>query len=65
MTKRGKRAYQITQKASKAGFDWPEISGWIEKLDEECREIKGAVLSGRKDFEMDKLWEKAKRGPFR
>ncbi len=65
MTKRGKRAYQITQKASKAGFDWPEIRGCIEKMDEECRELKEAVLSGGKDFEMDKLCEKAKRGPFK
>lgn len=43
------RAYQITQKASCVGFDWPEISGLIEKMDEELRELKEAVLRGGKE----------------
>jgi len=43
------RAYQLTQKASRAGFDWPNIGGVFEKLDEEMREFKEALaLQDRK-----------------
>ena len=43
------RAYQLTQVASRAGFDWPTIGGVLEKLDEEMREFKEALaLQDRK-----------------
>jgi tetrapyrrole methylase family protein/MazG family protein len=43
------RAYQLTQIASRAGFDWPTIGGVLEKLDEEMREFKEALaLQDRK-----------------
>jgi len=43
------RAYQLTQMASRAGFDWPNIEGVLEKLDEETREFKEALaLQDRK-----------------
>jgi tetrapyrrole methylase family protein/MazG family protein len=43
------RAYQLTQIASRAGFDWPNIGGVLEKLDEEMREFKEALaLQDRK-----------------
>jgi tetrapyrrole methylase family protein/MazG family protein len=43
------RAYQLTRKASRAGFDWPTIEGVLEKLDEEMREFKEAMaLQDRK-----------------
>jgi len=43
------RAYQLTQKASRAGFDWPNIEGVLEKLDEEMREFREALsLQNRK-----------------
>jgi tetrapyrrole methylase family protein / MazG family protein len=43
------RAYQFTQMASRAGFDWPTIGGVLEKLDEEMREFKEALaLQDRK-----------------
>jgi uncharacterized protein YabN with tetrapyrrole methylase and pyrophosphatase domain len=32
-------AYQLTQKASKVGFDWPDIQGVLKKLDEELMEF--------------------------
>jgi tetrapyrrole methylase family protein/MazG family protein len=43
------RAYQLTRIASRAGFDWPNIVGVLEKLDEEMREFKEALaLKDRK-----------------
>jgi tetrapyrrole methylase family protein/MazG family protein len=43
------RAYQLTQLASRAGFDWPTIGGVLEKLDEEMKEFKEALaLQDRK-----------------
>jgi uncharacterized protein YabN with tetrapyrrole methylase and pyrophosphatase domain len=43
------RAYQLTQIASHAGFDWPNIGGVLEKFDEEMREFKEALaLQDRK-----------------
>ena len=37
------RAYHLTQKASRVGFDWPNIDGVLNKLDEEMRELKEAL----------------------
>jgi MazG family protein len=36
-------AYQMTTKVSRVGFDWPNASGVLEKLDEEVAELKQAV----------------------
>ena len=33
------RAYQITAKASRVGFDWPDLEGILQKLREEASEI--------------------------
>ncbi len=38
-----KRAYLITEKASKIGFDWEDIYGILEKLEEEIKEFKEAL----------------------
>ena len=35
-------AYQLTRRASRAGFDWDNLAGVLEKLDEERREIEAA-----------------------
>ncbi|NLW66146.1 MAG: nucleoside triphosphate pyrophosphohydrolase [Clostridiales bacterium] len=40
------RAEKIQKKAKKVGFDWPDISGAMEKLMEEQRELKDALDSG-------------------
>jgi len=40
------RAQRLQDKASRAGFDWPEISGVIEKVEEELGELKGAIRDG-------------------
>ena len=39
------RAYQLTRKASKFGFDWSDIGGILSKLDEELKELKEALLA--------------------
>lgn len=37
------RAFKLQAKAAKAGFDWPDVEGAIEKLDEEKTELLEAV----------------------
>ena len=37
------RAYHLTRKASRVGFDWPNIEGVLNKLDEEMRELREAL----------------------
>lgn len=37
------RAQKLQEKASKVGFDWPDVSGAIDKIDEESAEFKAAV----------------------
>ena len=36
-------AYQLTKKASRVGFDWPDLNGVLRKLDEEMKEFKEAL----------------------
>jgi tetrapyrrole methylase family protein/MazG family protein len=38
------QAYQLTQKASRVGFDWPDIEGILKKLDEEIGEFREALF---------------------
>ena len=40
------RAERLTEKASRIGFDWPDIAGVRAKLDEELRELDEAIASG-------------------
>ncbi|MCH2101830.1 MAG: nucleoside triphosphate pyrophosphohydrolase [Planctomycetes bacterium] len=37
------RAYRVGQKASNAGFDWPDLAGPVEKIDEELGEFREAL----------------------
>jgi tetrapyrrole methylase family protein/MazG family protein len=37
------QAYLLTRKASRVGFDWPNIEGVLNKLDEEMREFREAL----------------------
>ena len=37
------RAEKLQKKAAAAGFDWPDISGALDKLDEEVSELHQAV----------------------
>ena len=40
------QAFRIGEKASRVGFDWPDLDGPRKKLDEELREFDAAVASG-------------------
>ncbi|HIT56489.1 MAG TPA: nucleoside triphosphate pyrophosphohydrolase [Candidatus Galloscillospira stercoripullorum] len=40
------RAEKVQKKAKKAGFDWPDISGAVDKLSEELGELKEAIGEG-------------------
>ncbi len=37
------RAEKVQKKAAKVGFDWPDVSGALDKLSEETAELKAAV----------------------
>ncbi|HEX6773198.1 MAG TPA: nucleoside triphosphate pyrophosphohydrolase [Acidobacteriaceae bacterium] len=39
-------AAKLGSKAAKVGFDWPDSSGLLEKVEEECREIEAEVRAG-------------------
>jgi tetrapyrrole methylase family protein/MazG family protein len=43
------QAQKIQKKASKVGFDWPNTTGVIDKIDEELNELKEAVKANRID----------------
>lgn len=46
------RATKVQKKAKNVGFDWPEVSGAIEKLKEETAELEAAIASGeQKDID--------------
>ena len=40
------RAEKIQAKAKKVGFDWPDATGALSKVDEELAELKAAIQSG-------------------
>ena len=39
------RAWKLQKKAAKLGFDWPDVSGALEKLKEEITEVEAAAAS--------------------
>lgn len=39
------RSYKISKQAAKLGFDWPDVSGAYDKVEEELNEVKSAVTS--------------------
>ena len=40
------RAEKVQAKARKVGFDWPDVQGALDKLDEETAELKTSIQSG-------------------
>ena len=60
------RAEKIQKKAAKAGFDWADISGALDKLEEETAELRRAVESGEgvADELGDVLFAAVKAGRF-
>ncbi len=43
------RAEKMKKKAAKAGFDWRDVSGALDKLSEELDELRAAALNGEGD----------------
>ncbi len=37
------RAYDLTKRAARLGFDWPDIEGVLKKMDEEIEELREAL----------------------
>lgn len=42
------RAYRVGEKAHRVGFDWPDPSGVLDKIDEELAEVREAMQGGDK-----------------
>ena len=42
-------AQEVSKKAAKAGFEWPDAPGVLEKLHEEIEELKSEVQSGSRE----------------
>ncbi len=40
------RAQKVQKRAGKAGFDWPDIAGALEKIPEETAELQAALAAG-------------------
>jgi tetrapyrrole methylase family protein/MazG family protein len=38
-------AYQLTRRASRVGFDWPNVAGVLEKLREEIQELEAEIAN--------------------
>ncbi len=49
------RADKIQSKAAKAGFDWTQVDGALDRLYEEIGELKEAIANGNKDEISDEL----------
>ena len=43
------RSWSIQSTASTLGFDWPDLSGPIDKLDEEMGELRDAIAAGKRE----------------
>src|SRR5262245_25616675 len=39
-------AHQISSRAARVGFDWPDVEGIFEKLQEEVRELREVIAAG-------------------
>ena len=49
------RSQKVQHKASKAGFDWPEIGGALDKVEEELSELREAVAAGTEEERVEEL----------
>lgn len=49
------RAQRVAARARSVGFDWPDHDQALDKLDEECAELREAVASGEMDRATDEL----------
>jgi len=42
-------AYRVQEKAAAVGFDWAEVAGALDKLEEEIRELRSAIAAADAD----------------
>ena len=49
------RAYRVTEKASKVGFDWERPEDVLDKVEEEVAELREALRTGNRDRVRDEL----------
>lgn len=49
------RSTKVQQKAAKVGFDWDSVDGALEKLFEECDELKTAITNKDTDNQYEEL----------
>jgi MazG family protein len=47
-------AFRISEKAGAVGFEWPDVTGALDKLDEEIGELRREVESGASREELEK-----------
>ena len=48
------RAYMISDKVGRAGFDWDDIQGVMKKVEEEWKELNEAIVAGeRRDISLE------------
>jgi MazG family protein len=48
-------AHQISSRAARVGFDWPDIEGIFEKLQEEVRELRDVIAEGNDEDRRERL----------
>lgn len=49
------RSYKVQKRASRAGFDWPDVSGAVSKAHEELSELEAEIKKGDKQACLDEL----------
>jgi len=52
-------AAKLGSKAAKVGFDWPDVDGVFEKLEEESRELRDAILQQKYEESESKFKDKS------
>jgi nucleoside triphosphate diphosphatase len=48
-------AHQISSRAARVGFDWPNVDGIFDKLEEEVHELKEVISSQRDETQRERL----------
>src|SRR3989475_5067405 len=48
-------AHQISSRAARVGFDWPDVDGIFDKLQEEVRELKEVIATGNEESRRERL----------
>ncbi len=49
------RAHEVSKRAARAGFEWPDFDGVLDKVLEEVAELKEAIEQGEKDDIRDEI----------